>query len=439
MAQLKKSSQLIDDAKKWIPGGVNSPVRAFQSVGGTPIFIQKGKGARFTDVDDNTYLDFVGSWGPLILGHAHEEIVTALEDALRKGTSFGTPTEGEVLLAQKICQMVPSLEKVRLVNSGTEATMSALRLARALTGRSKIVKFAGCYHGHVDSLLVASGSGALTLGIPDSAGVSKALTQDTLVLPFNDLEAVDSCFQKFPQEIAGLIVEPIAGNMGCIPPQNGFLTGLREITKSNGALLIFDEVMTGFRVAAGGAQERFGIFPDITCLGKIIGGGLPVGAYGGSQEIMAQIAPEGPVYQAGTLSGNPLAVTAGLKTLEILQRPGTPGIYEVLEQKSLSFIEKLEKGIQNLELPLTLNHVGSMFSLFFHKPPVTDFATVKESNTDLFGRFFHGLIDAGIYFPPSAFESCFISTAHSHSDLDQAQAKILQVLKDLKSQGHFGQ
>ena len=423
-----KNEQLFIRAQKIMPGGVNSPVRAFKTVGGTPIFIEHAQGSKMIDVNGKTYIDFVGSWGPLILGHAHEKIIAAISKAVQKGSSFGAPTEGEILLAEKITQFFPHLEKIRLVNSGTEATMSALRLARAVTKRDLIIKFAGCYHGHSDQLLVSAGSGALTLGIPDSAGVSVNSIKDTLVLPYNDIEAVNDSFKKFPKKIAAIIVEPIAGNMGCVLPKSGFLKGLREITQKNQSLLIFDEVMTGFRLAKGGAQERFDIKSDITCLGKIIGGGLPVGAYGGSNELMSFIAPEGPVYQAGTLSGNPLAVQAGLATLNELEKPG---IYQELEKISSNFYKTLKDIIHSSNLPLTLNHCGSMFCLYFHKGPIEDLSAAKACDQKQFSKFFHLLLEEGIYWPPSPFESAFLNLAHYPDDLEKTGDCIKKTLKHL--------
>jgi len=426
---MSKSKDLFQRAQKRIPGGVNSPVRAFKSVGGNPICIDHAKGSKITDVDGKTYIDMVSSWGPLILGHAHERVLKAIEEATKKGTSFGAPTENEILLAEKICGFFPQLEKVRLVNSGTEATMSAIRLARAFTKRDLIIKFAGCYHGHADNLLVAAGSGALTFGHPDSAGVTPNSVKDTIVLPYNHLEEVKTCFEKYSHQIAAIIVEPVAGNMGCVLPKNGFLEGLQSLTQKNQSLLIFDEVMTGFRLAKGGASERFGVKADITCLGKIIGGGLPVGAYGASHEIMRLVSPEGPMYQAGTLSGNPLAVAAGLATLCELEKEG---IYEKLEKKCQIFYETLIGKIRNLSnsFPVTLNSIGSMFCLYFHKGPVNDFSKVQESNQENFAKFFNGLLQEGIYWPPSPFESAFLSLAHSDDDLSKVTLAIEKTLKN---------
>ena len=408
-----RSETLFARAQKSIPGGVNSPVRAFRSVGGTPPFIVRGEGSRVYDVDGNQYIDYVCSWGPLLLGHRHPEIVKALEAALETGTSFGMPTKREIELAEAICQAVPSIEMVRLVNSGTEATMSALRLARAFTGRELIVKFEGCYHGHVDSLLVKAGSGLATLGIADTAGVPKCFADTTIALPFNSIEALEEAFERRPDQIAAVIVEPVAGNMGCVPPAAGFLEALRELTRRHGALLIFDEVMTGFRVAFGGAQQLYGIRPDLTTLGKVIGGGLPVGAYGGRAEIMGKVAPAGPVYQAGTLSGNPLAVAAGLAMLRYLR--AHPEVYDHLERAGALLAAATLPGI-------TVNRVGSMITFFFTKGPVTDYASAKQSDTRRFGEFFRWMLERGFYFPPSQFEAAFISTAHSQEDLRRTAA-----------------
>ncbi|MBZ5623132.1 MAG: glutamate-1-semialdehyde 2,1-aminomutase [Acidobacteriia bacterium] len=403
-----KSEELFRRAQEIIPGGVNSPVRAFRSVGGSPLFIARGDGAHIFDVDGNEYIDYVGSWGPLLLGHRHPEILAALAGALQIGTSFGAPTEQEVALAEAICDAVPSIEMVRLVNSGTEATMSAIRLARGFTGRDLIVKFEGCYHGHVDSLLVKAGSGVATLGIADTQGVPKAFCDTTLALPFNSVDAVGQAFRAHGNSIAAVIVEPVVGNMGCVPPLPGYLEALREITARFGALLIFDEVMTGFRVGFGGAQQRFGIRPDLTTLGKVIGGGLPVGAYGGRKDIMSKVAPSGPIYQAGTLSGNPLAVAAGLAMLRHLK--AHPEVYASLEAHAASLCASVPAGI-------TANRVGSMFTFFFTGRPVTDYESAKRSDTARFGRFFRAMLDRGIYLAPSQFEAAFVSAAHSDEDI----------------------
>ena len=403
-----KSQSLFDRAQGVIPGGVNSPVRAWRGVGGTPLFITRGEGSHIFDADGNEYIDYIGSWGPLLLGHRHPEIVAAIEEALTRGTSFGAPTEQEIELAETIRAMVPSMELVRLVNSGTEATMSALRVARGFTGRDLTIKFEGCYHGHVDSLLVKAGSGVATLGLPDSPGVPKGFSDTTIALPFNNSEAVEQAFKNHGQKIAAIIVEPVCGNMGCIPPVPGFLEALRTITAKHDSLLIFDEVMTGFRVAPGGAQQLYGIKPDLTTLGKVIGGGLPIAAYGGRQDIMAHVAPSGPIYQAGTLSGNPLAVSAGLAMLRHIQ--AHPNIYQQFDVATSALAASAPKGV-------TVNRVGSMMTWFFTPAPVTDYDTAKHSETTRFKRFFHAMIERGIYLPPSQFEALFVSTAHSEEDL----------------------
>lgn len=404
----EKSRKLFDRAVKVIPGGVNSPVRAFKSVGGDPVFIKKASGAYLYDEDDNAYLDLFNSWGPMILGHNHEGINKAVKDAVENSLSFGAPTNAEVDIAELIVEMVPSLDKVRMVNSGTEATMSAIRVARGFTGKDKIIKFAGCYHGHGDSFLIEAGSGVATLGIPDSPGVTKGTAKDTLTAKFNDLESVYRLLEANKNEIAAIIVEPVAGNMGCIPPKPGFLEGLREICSNENIVLIFDEVMTGFRLAPGGAQEFLGVVPDMTTLGKIIGGGMPVGAYGGKAEIMDFVAPLGPVYQAGTLSGNPVSMAAGLTMLKELKN--NPGIYENLTD----ITEKLASGIQDVVKSsgksFTYNTIGSMYTLFFNEKEVYDFDTAKESDTVLFSDFFNSMLNDGVFFPPSQFESVFIST-----------------------------
>jgi glutamate-1-semialdehyde 2,1-aminomutase len=410
---LTKSEAFFERAQEFIPGGVNSPVRAFRSVGGKPLFIAQGQGSRLFDVDGNEYIDYVGSWGPLLLGHRHPEIIAALEGALDIGTSFGAPTAREVDLAEEICYAVPSIEMVRLVNSGTEATMSAIRLARAFTGRDLIVKFDGCYHGHVDSLLVQAGSGMATLGIADTRGVPQAFCDTTISLPYNSEAAVEAAFHTHGERIAAIIVEPVAGNMGCVPPAPGFLEALRKITLRAGALLIFDEVMTGFRVAFGGAQQLYGIMPDLTTLGKVIGGGLPVGAYGGRKEIMKLIAPSGPVYQAGTLSGNPLAVAAGLAMLRHLKEH--PEVYALLEARAARLCAAVPEGI-------TVNRVGSMFTCFFSGGPVTDYESAKRSDTARFGRFFRAMLERGVYLAPSQFEAAFVSAAHTERDIEETIA-----------------
>ena len=403
------SESLFQKARTYIPGGVNSPVRAGKAVGIDPPFISKANGCLLWDEDGNEYIDYVCSWGPMILGHAHPEVVQTLEKALHFGTSFGAPTKLEVEMAEIIVKMVPSIETVRMVNSGTEATMSAIRLARGYTGREKIIKFDGCYHGHADSLLVSAGSGVATLGIPGSPGVPRDLAKHTISIPFNDTNSVYQAFDRFGPEIAAVIVEPVPGNMGVIVPHDEFLQGLREITREHGALLIFDEVISGFRVAPGGAQELYDIMPDITCLGKIIGGGLPVGAYGGSKEIMAGMAPEGDIYQAGTLSGNPLAMAAGLTTLKVLKRGE---VYTELENKAKILFSGLEKSARDAGIAVTINRIGSMGSLFFNSEPVNDFAGAKVSDERLFRKYYGSMLDQGIYLAPSPFEASFLSTAH---------------------------
>ena len=409
-----KSEQLFATAVGLIPGGVNSPVRAFRGVGGTPRFMKSAKGARITDVDGNTYIDYVGSWGPMILGHADEEVVTALQEVAANGTSFGAPTELEVQLAQEVIDAVPSIEMVRMVSSGTEATMSAIRLARGVTARTRIVKFEGCYHGHGDSLLVKAGSGVATLGLPDSPGVPAVLAENTITLPFNDAPALEEAFAKH-SDIAAVIIEPVVGNMGCVPPREGYLAAVRELTTKHGALLIFDEVMTGFRLARGGAQERYGIKPDITTLGKIIGGGLPVGAYGGSREIMNHVAPAGPVYQAGTLSGNPLSMTAGLITLRRLH---DKSVYERLDNSSRRLCDELARAAHDAGIQTVTNRVGSMWTSFFTSGEVVDWDSANKSNREMYGRFFHAMLDRGVYLAPSQFEAAFVSLAHTEEVID---------------------
>ncbi len=398
-----------------MPGGVNSPVRAFRGVGGEPIFFERGEGCALFDVDGNRYVDYVGSWGPLILGHAHPAVVEAVARAAHHGTSFGAPHPGEVELAERICRAIPSVEKVRLVSSGTEATAAAVRLARGATGRDRILKFEGCYHGAADSFLVKAGSGVETLGLPDSPGVPAALAELTLTAPFNDLAAVERLFERQGSRLACAIVEPVVGNMGVLPPRPGYLQGLSSVCRRYGALLIADEVMTGFRLARGGAQERFGFSADLTTLGKVIGGGLPVGAYGGRRELMAQIAPEGPIYQAGTLSGNPLAVAAGIACLTEL---GKPGSFERLEATSKKLTEELAGLAKRAGVALTINRVGSMWTAFFNEGPVFDYASAKKSDVAKFGRFFHGMLERGVYLPPSQFEAAFCSLAHTDADLE---------------------
>ncbi len=423
---MNRSEDLFHRAQRVIPGGVNSPVRAFRAVGGKPLFIQRGNGSRIWDVDGREYIDYVGSWGPLIFGHRSPEVIEALNQVLAIGTSFGAPTEREVELAELITQLLPSVEKVRLVSSGTEATMSAIRLARGFTGRERIIKFDGCYHGHGDSLLVHAGSGVATLGLPDSPGVPSSLAALTSVLPFNDSNALKSEFDRRGSQIACVIIEPVAGNMGCVEPRPGYLELLRNLTKRSGSILIFDEVMTGFRVALGGAQQRYDVQPDLTTMGKVIGGGLPVGAYGGRAEIMDRIAPAGPIYQAGTLSGNPLAVSAGLATLKRLKKDSP---YDRLEALGA----RLERGVIEAAgkagIQVRVNRVGSMLTFFFTDREVTDFQSAKTSDTERFSRFFHAMIDQGIYLPPSQFEAVFISAAHTESDIDQTVSAATRALE----------
>ena len=427
--QLSKSEALFAEAQKYIPGGVNSPVRSFRAVGGTPPFIARGQGAKVWDVDGNEYLDYLGSWGPLVLGHSHPAVVDVLKKTAEGGTSFGAPVEQEVELAKLICNNLPSVDSVRLVSSGTEACMSAIRLARAFTGRDKIVKFAGCYHGHADGLLVKAGSGALTHGVPTSAGVPESYASETLVADYNDMESVEKFFLANPAAIAAIIIEPVAGNMGVVPPSQGFLEALRRITQDNGALLIFDEVITGFRVGLNGAQGLFGVNPDITTMGKIIGGGLPVGAYGGRKDIMEMVAPLGPMYQAGTLSGNPLAVGAGIATLEELQKPGT---FERLDTLAQRLTDGITAAFQNAEIPSTVNRVGSMFTGFFNTGPVAGLANAEDSDTEMYGRYFHAMQEQGIYIAPSQFEAGFVSTAHTEADIDTTITKVFSALACLK-------
>ena len=422
------SKQLFQTAQQYLPGGVNSPARAFKAVGGTPPFMVKGEGSKIYDADNNEFIDFVCSWGPLILGHTHPQVVAALKRVAELGTSFGAPTELEITLARLVCDAVPSIEMVRFVNSGTEATMSALRLARAFTGRDKVVKFDGGYHGHADGLLVKGGSGMATLSIPDSPGVPASYAENTLVAPYNDIEAVEQLFQQHEGNIAAVIIEPVAANMGVVPPQSGFLASLRQLTERTGTLLIFDEVITGFRVAYGGAQALYGINPDLTCLGKIIGGGLPVGAYGGKREIMAKMAPTGSVYQAGTLSGNPLAMTAGITSLSAL---GQPGVYEQLEKTT----RRLEAGITRAAaasgVEVNISRVASLLTIFFTDNAALNYQSVAASDTVRFGRFFWQLLEQGIYWPPSQFEAAFISLAHSEEDIETTVAAIGTAFKSL--------
>jgi glutamate-1-semialdehyde 2,1-aminomutase len=423
-----RSLSAFDRSKRVIPGGVNSPVRAFRSVGGSPVFVREGNGATFTDVDGNTYIDYVLSWGPLILGHAHPAVIGAVTAAAARGTSFGAPTEAESELAELVIAMVPSVEKVRFCSSGTEATMSALRLARGFTKREKLIKFAGCYHGHGDAFLISAGSGALTNGVPDSPGITAGVATDTLVVEFNDLDAVAAAFAANPGEIAALIVEPVVGNMGLVLPLPGFLAGLRELTRAHGALLIFDEVMTGFRVARGGVQARDGILPDLTTLGKVIGGGLPVGAFGGRADIMAALSPEGPVYQAGTLSGNPLAMAAGIATLQALR---DDAVYAHFERIGSRLIDGLTRVFTAHGVPHTTARAGSMFGYFFSQGPVTNLTSAKTSDVALFGKFFHGMLDRGVYLAPSQFEAGFLSTAHTEAHIDQTIAAADMTMAEL--------
>jgi len=423
-----KSEEIFADAQKIMPGGVNSPVRAFKSVGGQPIVFDRVKGAYAWDVDGNQYIDYVGSWGPAICGHAHPDVINALKAALDKGTSFGAPCVLENILAEMVIDAVPSIEMVRFVNSGTEACLSVLRLMRAFTGRDKLIKFEGCYHGHGDMFLVKAGSGVATLGLPDSPGVPKAVTSSTLTAPYNDLEAVKQLFNENPGEIAGVILEPIVGNAGFIPPDAGFLEGLRVLTKENGALLVFDEVMTGFRIAYGGVQEKFGVTPDLTTLGKIIGGGLPVGAYGGRRDIMSMVAPAGPMYQAGTLSGNPLAMTAGIKTLELLQKPGT---YEYLDKITKKLSQGLLKIAKETGHAACSGQISGMFGLFFTEGPVHNYEDAKKSDLAKFSRFHRGMLERGIYLAPSQFEAGFTSLAHTDEDIDKTLAAAREVMSSL--------
>ncbi len=415
-------------ARQWIPGGVNSPARAFGAVGGTPVFIASGSGPFITDIDGYQYIDYVGSWGPHILGHRHPQVMQAIADACQHGTSFGAPTVAETELAELVCRIVPGIERVRMVNSGTEATMSAIRLARGFTGRDRIVKFAGCYHGHVDSLLVQAGSGALTLGTPSSPGVPAGCTSDTLVLPFNDVSAIDQAFAEHGASLAAVILEPICGNMGCVLPNDDFLRTLRQRCSENGTVLIFDEVMTGFRVALGGAQERLNITPDLTTLGKIIGGGLPVGAYGGRAEIMDCVSPAGPVYQAGTLSGNPLAMASGLAVLRTLQQESP---WDRLEKHAGLLEAGLQDAADQAGIPACINRAGSMLTLFFTSGPVTDLDTATQADTERFARWFHGMLRHGIYLPCSQFEALFVSAAHTEDHIRETVAAAQVVLKEL--------
>jgi glutamate-1-semialdehyde 2,1-aminomutase len=428
LLDLTKSRALQQRAERVIPGGVDSPARAFKSVGGDPPIIVRGSGSRMWDADGNEYIDYVGSWGPLILGHAHPEVVAAIERATRDGASFGASTPSEAELAELVVEAMPSVEMVRFVSSGTEATMSAIRLARGFTKRNRIIKFEGCYHGHADSLLVKGGSGLATLGIPDSAGVPAELAQLTSALPYNDIAAVEEAFEKFPDKFACVIVEPVVGNMGCVPPAPNYLKELRELCTRRGVLLIFDEVMTGFRLAYGGAQELFGIKPDLTTMGKIIGGGLPVGAYGGRRDIMNMVSPLGPVYQAGTLSGNPLAMAAGISTLKILREKKTQ-IYPQLESHAQKLVQGILAAAKQAGIKMTANRVGSMFTWFFSENPVTDWTTASTVDAKRFGKFHRAMLENGIYLPPSQFEAAFLSAAHSQADIDRTIASASSALK----------
>jgi glutamate-1-semialdehyde 2,1-aminomutase len=425
----KRSNTLFSQAKKVIPGGVNSPVRAFRSVGGNPRFIKSAKGSRITDVDGNTYIDYIGSWGPMLLGHAHPAIVKAVATAAKGGTSYGAPTELEVRMAELIGTIMPSIEMVRMVNSGTEATMSAIRLARAYTGRDKVVKFEGCYHGHGDSFLIKAGSGAMTFGVPDSPGIPKSLAAETLTAQYNDLASVERLVKAHKGKIAALIVEPVVGNMGCVPPRPGFLQGLRALCTREKIVFIMDEVMTGFRVAPGGAQELYRVTPDLTTLGKIIGGGLPVGAYGGKKELMSMVSPSGPMYQAGTLSGNPLAMAAGYAMLTMLRRKRA--VYASLEDRAGALEEGLRAAFMAQGFRFQINRVGSMFTLFFTGTPVTDFATASTSDTAMFGRYFQAMLARGIYLPPSQYEAAFLSSAHTAADVRATVDAARQAFREI--------
>ena len=423
---MSRSDELFSAACRHIPGGVNSPVRAFRGVGGTPVFFSRAKGAYLYDVDDRQYIDYVGSWGPAILGHAHPDVIREVQEAAVNGLTFGAPTELEVRMADTVCALVPSMEMVRMVSSGTEATMSAIRLARGYTGRDVLVKFEGCYHGHADSLLVKAGSGALTLGVPSSAGVPASLAQHTITLEFNNLEQTQEYFRQHGEQVACIIVEPVAGNMNCIPPAPGFLEGLRQICDQYGTVLIFDEVMTGFRVALGGAQAHYGVTPDLTTLGKVIGGGMPVGAFGGKRAIMEEIAPLGPVYQAGTLSGNPIAMRAGLKTLELIS---VPGFFDRLTAQTTLLCSALESAAREAGVPLTTNQVGGMFGIFFRDGKVGSYAEAIACDTETFKKFFHAMLQEGIYLAPSAFEAGFVSAAHTADDIAATQRAALKALQ----------
>ena len=428
MLPTTRSAALFAEAQRLIPGGVNSPVRAFRAVGGTPRFVARGEGAYLYDVDGNRYIDYVLSWGPLILGHAHPTVVAAIAEQAARGTSYGAPTELENEIAKLVTQAMPAVELVRFVSSGTEATMSAVRVARAYTRRAKVIKFAGNYHGHADEFLVQAGSGVATFGLPDSPGVPPAATADTLSAPYNDLGAVEALLREYPEQVAAIIVEPVAGNMGLVLPREGYLAGLRRLADEHGALLIFDEVMTGFRVAYGGAQARYGVQPDLTCLGKVIGGGLPAAAYGGRRAIMELVAPAGPVYQAGTLSGNPLAMVAGIVTLREI---GRPGVFDRLEQLTRRLSDGLAQAARAAGIPLQTAAVGSMWGIFFADAPVTDYASAKRSDTARYARFFHAMLERGVYLAPSQFEAAFVSLAHDDALIDQTIAAATEAFQEL--------
>jgi glutamate-1-semialdehyde 2,1-aminomutase len=428
-ARRERSKEVFAQGLRFLPGGVNSPVRSFQGVGGNPVVMASGAGSRIQDVDGNEYIDYCGSWGPLVLGHAHEAVIKAVADAAGRGLTFGTATEAEVHLAGLVCAAVPTLEMVRFVSSGTEATMTALRLARAYTGRDKVLKFEGCYHGHSDGLLVQAGSGLATLSLPGSAGVPPAYAAETLLAPFNDIEAIDALFRERGDEIAAVIVEPVAANMGVVLPGPGFLEALRVLCSDAGSLLIFDEVVTGFRVGLGGHQQLCGVAPDITCLGKVIGGGMPVGALGGRRDVMEKLAPLGPVYQAGTLSGNPLAMAAGLATLEAVS---AEGFFETLEERADSLVDGVRKLLARMNVPAQVNQCGSMFTIFFSDSPVIDYPSAREADTQRYARFFHALLEESVYFPPSQFETAFVSAAHTQADIDATLYGVEAALRSLK-------
>jgi glutamate-1-semialdehyde 2,1-aminomutase len=422
-----RSRQIFERAQRHLPGGVNSPVRAFKAVGGEPVVVAYGEGSHLFDVDGNRYVDYVGSWGPLILGHSHPSVVEVLRRAVERGTSYGATTELEAEMAGLVAEAVPSIDMVRFVSSGTEATMTALRLARAYTGRDKILKFEGCYHGHADGLLVSAGSGVATLGLPNSPGVPASYAQETLVAPFNSVTATKEMFQRYGEQIAAVIVEPVAANMGVVPPAPGFLEFLRDVTRESGSVLIFDEIITGFRVAYGGAQTLYGVLPDLTCLGKIVGGGLPVGAYGGAREIMEMVAPQGPVYQAGTLSGNPLAMAAGIVTLRVLSNPA---LYTVLEEDGSSLAASLEEAAHRAEVEVRINRVGSMLTVFFTDAPVSDYAGARQADSERYARFFRAMLERGVYLPPSQFEAWFISLAHDKADFEATAAAAAEAFAE---------